>query len=318
MASHQEAVAGGGRRAAGGRLLAAGTWRIIALAALIGATTVLARNPQPAAPSPQPQAPSPPHRIVSVVPAVTEMLFAIGAGNEVVGVSSFDHYPPAVETRPRVGALIDPDFEKILSLRPDLVIVYGTQTDFKARLDRAHIPIFNYVHAGLADVMTTIRALGARIGRADQANREAARIESALEAIRASNAGRPRPRTALVFNRDAGALRGIFVAGGTGFLSDMLEVAGGTNAFGDVHQSSVQASAEMLIARAPEVILEMRPNEGWSAQRVRQELNVWKGLPALPAVRNGRVRILTDDKLLVPGPRVAEAVAVMADAIRQR
>jgi iron complex transport system substrate-binding protein len=286
----------------------------LAVAALIGATAVLAQSPPPAARRPQPAAP---RRIISVVPAVTEMLFAIGAGNEVVGVSSFDHYPPAVETRPRVGALIDPDFEKILSLRPDLVVVYGTQTDFKARLERAHIPTFNYVHAGLDDVMTTIRALGARIGRAEQANREADRIASALAAIRASSAGRPRPRTALVFNRDAGSLRGLFVAGGSGFLNDMLDVAGGTNVFADVHQSSMQASTEALIARAPDVILELRQNEGWSPERVRQELDVWKGLSSLPAVRNGRVHILADDKLLVPGPRVAEGIQLMADAIRK-
>jgi len=315
VAIDQEALTGWGRGARGWRLGTLGA----ALTALI---LVLDASPRAAtvvgsAPSPQPQAPTRPHRIISVVPAVTEMLFAIGAGNEVVGVSSFDHYPPAVETRPRVGALIDPDFEKILSLRPDLVIVYGTQTDFKLRLERAHIPMFSYVHAGLADVMTTIRALGARVGRGDEANREADRITSALEAIRASSAGKARPRTALVFNRDAGSLRGIFVAGGTGFLNDMLDVAGGSNVFADVHQSSVQASTETLIARAPEVILELRANEGWSAERVRQELDVWKGLPALPAVRSGRVRILTDDRLLVPGPRVAEAVRLMADAINR-
>lgn len=290
---------------------------VLCLATLLAAAHLL-RAAGDAAPRPQSQASSRPGRIISVVPAVTEMLFAIGAGDAVVGVSSFDHYPPAVESKPRVGALIDPDFEKILSLRPDLVVVYATQTDFKARLERAGVPTFSYVHAGLADVMTTIRALGARVGHEDQANREADRIERALEAIRASNAGKPRPRTALVFNRDAGTLRGIFVAGGTGFLNDMLDVAGGTNVFADVRQSSAQASTETLIARAPEVILELRPNEGWSPARARQEVEVWRGLPSLPAVRTGRVRILTDDKLLVPGPRVADAVALMADAIRSR
>jgi ABC-type Fe3+-hydroxamate transport system substrate-binding protein len=79
-------------------------------------------------------------RIISLVPAVTEMLFAIGAGDAVVGVSSYDHYPPAVETKTRVGALVDPDFERILSLKPDLVIVYGTQNDLVARLGRPVCP----------------------------------------------------------------------------------------------------------------------------------------------------------------------------------
>jgi iron complex transport system substrate-binding protein len=243
------------------------------------------------------------------------MLFAIGAGDAVVGVSSFDHYPPAVDTRPRVGALVDPDFEKILSLRPSLVVVYGTQTDLIARLARAHLATFNYAHAGLADITATIRELGQRIGRIEGAEREASRIERELVAIRASVVSRPHPRTALVFNRDAGTLRGIFVSGGIGFMHDMLETAGGADAFADVKRQSVQASAELLIARAPEVVLELRPNEGWSPARLRQEVLVWNGLPSLPAVRTHRVYILADDKLLVPGPRVTEAIKMMADAV---
>ena len=74
-----------------------------------------------------PLAQAPPSRIVSLVPAATEMLFAIGAGPRVVAVSSYDHEPPAVERLPRVGALLDPDLERIMGLRPDLVVVYGTQ-----------------------------------------------------------------------------------------------------------------------------------------------------------------------------------------------
>jgi iron complex transport system substrate-binding protein len=243
------------------------------------------------------------------------MLFAMNAGDDVVGVSTFDHYPPAVETRTRVGALVDPDFERIISLRPDLVVVYATQSDLIARLDRAQLPTFKYQHAGLADVMKTIRMLGTRIGRAQEADREATRIERELDAVRASAAGRPRPRTALVFGREAGALRGIFVSGGVGFLHDMIEAAGGANAFGDVRQQSIQASAELLIARAPEVIVELRPDEKWSEDRLRQETAIWKGLPSLPAVRSGRVYILADDRLLVPGPRVVEAVRMIARVV---
>jgi iron complex transport system substrate-binding protein len=77
-------------------------------------------------------APGKAQRIVSLVPAVTEMLFAIGAGPQVVGVSSYDHFPAEVEALPKVGALVDPDTERILSLRPDLVVVYGSQSDVDA------------------------------------------------------------------------------------------------------------------------------------------------------------------------------------------
>ena len=121
-----------------------------------------------------------PTRIVSLIPAVTEMLFAIGAGNEVVGVSSFDHYPPEVEKIQRIGALLDPDLERILSLKPDLAIVYGSQTDLRAQLERATIPMFVYKHAGLADVTATMRELGTRVGREKEAEAAAAKIQAAL------------------------------------------------------------------------------------------------------------------------------------------
>lgn len=256
-----------------------------------------------------------PHRIVSLVPAVTEMLFAIGAGDAVIGVSNFDHYPPAVESRTRVGALVDPDFERILALRPDLVIVYGTQNDLVARLGRASVPVFNYEHAGLPDITSTIRKLGDRIGRSADAKREADRIEAGLAEFRRRASGQPRPKTALIFERDAGSLRGMFASAGIGFLHDMLEIAGGADAFGDVQRQSLQLSVEMLLARAPEVILELRPDEGWSADRLAREREVWKALASVPAIRSNRFYILADQRVLVPGPRVVEGVQLMFEAL---
>jgi iron complex transport system substrate-binding protein len=248
---------------------------------------------------------------VSLVPAVTEMLFAIGAGNEVVGVSSFDRYPPEALTRPKVGALIDPDFERVLALKPDLVVVYGSQSDLLSRLARAKVPVFRYEHAGLADVTLTIRRLGDQIGRAEEATRLAARIQRDLDEMRRSVAGRPRPRTVLIFEREPGTLRGIYAGGGIGFMHDMLEAAGGEDVFADVKRQSVQASAELLLARAPDVILEIHPTEDWTPERLRRERDAWRALSSLPAVRSGRIHFVTDDRVSVPGPRVAEAVRLM-------
>jgi iron complex transport system substrate-binding protein len=259
-----------------------------------------------------------PHRIVSLVPAVTEMLFAIGAGDAVVGVSSYDHHPPAVDSRTRVGALVDPDFERILSLRPDLVIVYGTQNDLVGRLSRAGIAMFNYEHAGLADITQTMQQLGDRTGHSAEARREVDRIESGLAAIRRRVAGQHRPTTILVFEREPGALRGMFASGGIGFLHDMLDTAGGANVFADAKRQNVQVSTEMLLASAPEVILEVRPTEGWSADRIARERNVWKTLGSLPAVRSNRIYIFDDDMYLVPGPRVLDAVQRIADVLHPK
>jgi len=252
-----------------------------------------------------------PSRVISLVPAVTEMLFAIGAGDAVIAVSSYDTFPPEVKSRPKVGALVDPDFERMLSLRPDLVIVYGSQTDLMSRLDRARISYFEYAHAGLPDITQTIRAVGERVGRGPSANGLADRIERELEEIRRSVAGRPRPKAVLLFGREPGSLRNVYASAGVGFMHDMLDLAGGTDIFGDIKRQNVQATTEMLLARAPDVIIEVHPAAGWTPARIKTEMNAWRGLPGLPAVKSGRIHILADDRLMVPGPRIVEAARLL-------
>lgn len=257
------------------------------------------------------------HRIISLVPAATEMLFAMGAGPEVVGVSSFDRFPVEVESLPRVGALVDPDFERILTLKPTLVVVYGSQEELINRLGRASIDMFRYQHAvedGLADIPRTLRALGERVGRAEGAETVAAGIERDLDDVRARVQGRPRPSTALVFGREPGALRGIYVSGGVGFLHDLVEVAGGRDVFDDIQRESLQASTEVMLARRPEVILELRTSST-TPEAIETERAVWKRLPALPAVRNDRVHVLTDAALAIPGPRIARAAKAFMAAL---
>jgi iron complex transport system substrate-binding protein len=252
-------------------------------------------------------------RIISLVPAVTEMLFAIGAGRRVVGVSSYDTFPAEVKQLPNVGALIDPNVEKILSLKPDLVVVYGSQADLKRQLSRAGIGVFDYRHAGLADITGTIRAVGERTGDALAADTLATAIEHAIESVRTRVKDRPRPRTLLVFGRERLAMRGIYASGGVGFLHDMLTVAGGANVLEDARVQSIQVSTEQILARRPDVILEVRAaNSAFPTGDRQAELDAWKILGAVPAVRAGRIHFLFDDRIVIPGPRIVDGIAAMA------
>ncbi len=251
-----------------------------------------------------------PSRIVSLVPAATEMLFAIGAGPRVVAVSSYDHEPPEVDKLPRVGALLDPDLERILGLRPDLAVVYGTQHDLKEQLTRAGVAMFTYTHGGLADVTSTIRALGARTGTSERAELVAAGIERDLDTIRDRVRGRARPKTLLVFGREPGTLRNLYASGGIGFLHDMLEIAGGVNVFADQKRESVQASTETLLAAAPEVVIEIQVDGDGTG-----DLAAWQAVPAIPAVRSKRIIVLTGTDLVTAGPRVAKATERIARAL---
>ena len=246
---------------------------------------------------------------------MTEMLFAIGAGSQVVAVSSYDEFPPEVKSLPKVGALLDPDMERILALRPDLVIIYGSQTDLERQLERAGIRTFSYRHAGIATMLNTIREIGVATGHRAEADSWSPRIQARLDAVRDRVNGRPQPRTLLVFERQPGALRGVYVSGGVGFLHDMLGIAGGRNVFADVTRESVQPSIETMLARAPELILEVRAAGAPSEKNSAPEPDAWSALSSVPAVRGHRVHLLTGDYLVVPGPRVAAATEALARAL---
>jgi len=260
------------------------------------------------------QAVGPPQRIVSMIPAATEMLFDMGAADRLVAAGSFDRFPPEVARLPRVGGLLDPNVERILSLKPDLVVVYDTQVELRRQLDRAGIATFLYTHRGLDDVTATMRALGARVGARDPEAR-ARRIEQQLAAIAARVAGRRKPKTLLVFGREPGALRRIEASGGYGFLHDLLLIAGGDDVLGDVKQQSVQVTTEALLARGPEVILEVRYGRALEPASLDFERRAWNALPSVPAVRSSRVYLLVGDEFVVPGPRVVLAAERFARAL---
>ena len=248
-----------------------------------------------------------PRRIISLVPATTEMLFAMGAGDRVAAVSNYDRFPAEVTRLPKVGGLLDPDVERVLSLKPDLVIVYDTQTDLKRQLERAKVPMFPYVHRGLPDITETMRALGARVGAKAAADAAAAKIEQQLAAIAQRVAGRSRPKTLLVFGREAGTLRRVMASGGYGFLHDVLDIAGGADVLGDLRRQSVDLSTEMILTRAPDVIIELHYGGDMKPESFEAERQVWNALPSVPAVRNKRIYLLDGQEFVVPGPRIVVA-----------
>lgn len=256
-----------------------------------------------------------PARIVSLVPNITEALFAIGAGDRVVGVSSFDEYPPDVRRITRVGGLLDPNLERIFALKPDLAVVYGSQLDLQRQLEGAGIATYSYRHGGIGDVTRVMRDLGRRLGLEASAERAARDIEGRLDAVRRRVASKPHPKVLLVFGRERGTLRSIHASGGRGFLHDLLRIAGGENVLADIKRESVQASTELILTRAPDVILDIYGADVLSEAEAAREAALWNALPGVPAVRDGRVHVLSGQELVVPGPRIAGAAERFAGAL---
>jgi len=257
-------------------------------------------------------------RIVSLVPAATEMLFALGAGDRVVGVTDFDSYPPPVVDIPKVGALLDPNVERIFELQPDLVVTYRTQSTLTARLESAGIRSFSFVTGSIGDMLSTIETLGGVIGEPETARRVAAEIEASLELTRAQGSSRAsggRPKVLLAHSRDAGVIGSFYTEGRPSYLNELVEIAGGENLFADVGMTSFQPSLEQVLERSPEVIIELLPASGGAPGSIRRRLEDWARLESVPAVRNDRVYVLADDYLLLVGPRIHLVAARLAGVI---
>ena len=255
-------------------------------------------------------------RIVSLVPAVTEMLFALGAGDRVVGVSDYDTYPPEVLELPHVGALINPNLEKIFELQPEMVITYGTQSNLRERLEAAGIRAYPFLHGRIDEMLDYVLDLGRELRMETAGRRLTDEIRGKLDAVR-SGAPERRPRVFLVHSREVGTMGSFYSGGGESFFNELIDIAGGVNIFGDVQDDSIQPSLEEVLKRRPEVIIELLPSNKDDPDRIAQRVQDWGQLETLPAVEQGRVHVLAGDYLLLVGPRLHLAARRFAEVIRE-
>jgi iron complex transport system substrate-binding protein len=260
----------------------------------------------------------PPRRVISLSPNLTETIFALGAGDRVVGVSDFCVGPPEALRLPRVGGWANPNFERIAALEPDLIVVLGRHeavADFALRrgIAVAQVPMMN-----LATIRSGIADMGRLLDCQDRATSLTAAIDAQLAAFRAELAAhpdRPRPRVFMSMTRAPGAPATLFTIGGDSFLDEALRLAGGVNVFHDVAHPFPEVSRESLVARRPEVILELEAGAHFSPRQRRQLIDDWRPLAALPAVRDGRIDVLTDADLLIAGPGFPRIVRRLRQAL---
>lgn len=271
--------------------------------ALLGLLLLLCACQRPA-----PGAAAPPGRVVTLTPSLTEIAFALGAGDRVVGVSDYCDYPAEAARRPRVGSFLQPSLEKILALRPDLILVDGVQGDVAAALRQAGLRVLAVPMQSLGDVRAAISAVGGPegLGRPEAASRLLAGFDRELRETSERVAGRRRPRALFIVDREVGGLRGLVAAGPGSYLDELLTRAGGDNVFADLPMRYAKVAVEEVTARRPEVILDAVHVEGAEAER--QASRDWQALGDVPATRRGQVHLLLTRAFVTPGPRLGAAL----------
>ena len=170
-----------------------------------------------------------PARIVSTSPSITETLFAVGLGDRVVGVTTYDRYPPAVLKLPKIGSFSDPDPEKLALLKPDLVIIHRSFPRLAERLSAVNIRYAEIEVTSLADIYVMISEIGRATSVPDRAEKLNQSIQTRLDAFRKEAAGRKRPSVLMLVGRNPGALTGMIAIAPSSYLGELIEIAGGHN-----------------------------------------------------------------------------------------
>ncbi len=243
--------------------------------------------------------PDHPHRIVCLVPSVTDTVFALGAGADVVAVSDFTKYPAEAVKRPSVGSTTRPSIETILSLHPDLVlgIQTGGPNESTAEIERLGIPIYLVGPHGLDGILRSVRSLGDALNRKPEAAALVTSLQGRISAVRSRTETLPRPSVFMPVWYDP-----IITIGKHAFITEIIEVAGGRSITDDLTPDWPHMSLEALIARAPQALLLVRGG--------RTTLDVLKDRPgwnSIPAIQQRRV-FYVDNRIDFPSPVAIDAL----------
>ena len=246
--------------------------------------------------------PREPERIVSLAPSITETLYALGLGGSVAGVTRFCAYPPEVLEKPKVAGFSDINYEAVLRLRPDLVVLPSDKTGARLDIENLGLPVMTIDSRTLEGFLKDTLALGEKTGHEIDAARVIAELRQSLEEARGRAEGETPPRvlfSVMHSYEGIGQLTEIYAIGRDGFYDELIAAAGGQNVY-EGELPFPRLSREAIIFLNPDVIIDVIPTKETDLEAVRRD---WQSLASVEAVKNGRLHLLTDEGDTVPGPR---------------
>ena len=249
--------------------------------------------------------PDVPHRILCLTPALTETVYELGAGDSIAGVTDYTVVPAEARSKPSIGGIIDPSIEKIVALRPDLVIA-GANLNLPEtirQLDDLSLPVFVVAPEGLDGVLKMIRSVGDVINRRTEAFDLVTRLTAARDALSSRVRGLPRAKILVVLWYEP-----VLTAGSKAFVTEAIDAAGGASITADIAQAWPQISVEEVVERSPDLLLLVKELHGGITVDL---LKARAGWDRLEAVRTGRV-IYVDERLVLPSPSVFAAIEELA------
>jgi len=245
-------------------------------------------------------------RIISLSPHMTELLYALGQEKRLVGVTDYCQYPPQAKEKEHIGGFLNPNLEKIIALRPDLLLGVPANAELARKLKAEHLPVVMLPNDQLKDIFFTIDSLGRLLNCQSRARQLQQSIHDSLnfykQKVQALKLGTV--KAMLVIGRDPGATTHLTVVGPHTFIDSVWAFVGGVNVFSDLPAKYAQVSRENILLKQPELIIEFKFNQPWNAARDSLNKLEWSTLKGIPAVQTGNIFVLTGNYTLIPGPRV--------------
>jgi iron complex transport system substrate-binding protein len=256
-------------------------------------------------------------RIISLSPSITETLFSLNLGDKVVGVTRFCNYPPEAKDVKEVGGYLDINYEGVVALKPDLVILLPEHEKAKAYLTELKIKFLEVDNKTVSDILNSIKIIGDSCCAKSEATKLLTSIEKTILQIKEKTKNLQKPKTLISIGRtlDATTLKDVYIAGLPTYFNELIEIAGGTNAFQNKNVAYPMISAEGLIHLNPQVIIELIPDLNEETLSKEMVLQAWKNIESVEAVKNSRVVILNSDYISIPGPRFIELLKDISKAI---
>ncbi|MDR3198170.1 MAG: helical backbone metal receptor [Planctomycetaceae bacterium] len=260
----------------------------------------------------------PPQRLISTAPSITEILFDIGVGERIVGDSKFTTFPPETKDIEKIGELYNSNWERIVELKPDLVLILAKNEDFRLQCRKLGIESLAVEHGSMEGVLASYELIGERFGsevlQAAQAKKKA--LEEKLSVLRSKGEALPPVRVLICIDREreSGTLQNVYVAGTNPYFQDAIRWAGGTNVAETTGLPFPNMSVEGILALNPDVIVDLmisevvkvsvNPSDEEPEKKDDDLIADWKTLGnEVNAVKTGRIYVLTENYATIPGPR---------------
>jgi len=256
-----------------------------------------------------------PQRIISTSPSITEILFELGLGDRVVGVTNFCSYPQEACQLPRIGGLLNPNVEVWITLKSDLIIHQDDSHKLKANADNLRIRTLAVSLKSLDHIYTSIKTIGETMGVPANADRLIGKLQKGINDYQTRLAGIEKKSVLLLLGDVDEPGRELYAVGRKAFLGELLSLAGGENIMTDTLAEYPIISKEFIIHRSPEVIIEAGPKSKLTPEQQKRRMEEWSHYPTLRAVKNKNIKFIGANYILIPGPRLLKIVGHFARAV---